>query len=50
MPQVTQLRTGGATSDPEHVMGVSVDSSVEFGYEKDKRGKTRLWVEVKTGL
>lgn len=38
LPWVTQLRIGGATSDPEPVVAVNVDSSEEFGCER-KEGK-----------
>lgn len=52
LPQVTQLRIGVATSVPEHVVALSVDSSEELGYER-KEGKHcklswRLRLEIGT--
>lgn len=49
LPQVSQLRFCGATSDPEHVVAVSVDSSQQFGYKR-KEGKSGHMLSWRQGL
>ena len=49
LPQVSQLRLCGATSDPEHGVAVSVDSSQQSDYKR-KEGKPGCMVSWRQGL